>query len=180
MNINLEQSNPIRQAGRRDLMKRVAPAALLASVALLSEKKAMASTITQASWVHGSSAQPESTNVGATHYGWGLRITGTTWVHVAIPTPVIVSDRRLSLTKVSVLYDSDGGSSAALLNVHVYDGGTRIQAWDGVNLKRGFNQLTLSTPHLMQYGAGVSLYLQPNSASAGPYVILQGVGGDFI
>lgn len=61
---------------------------------------------------------------------------GNKWVnyfHIAIPTPVLVEDKRATLTSVHYLFDAR--DTARLTEVHVYDGPTHIKekifGWDG-------------------------------------------------
>lgn len=59
-----------------------------------------------ASWVHGNALtveNPENLNrVG--HFGWGadmqVKPGKSSWFHIALPTPVILSDARSNLNRV--------------------------------------------------------------------------------
>src|SRR5262249_19095091 len=88
---------------RRDILKYARSGLLASSAALLMTRKAEAQTLPQASWIHGTSVQVEYTDrVNAIlRRGFHTYINGrggsTNWFHYAIPTPVIVSGRRLRI-----------------------------------------------------------------------------------
>ena len=78
-----------------------------------------------ASWVHGNALtveNPENLNrVG--HFGWGadmqVKPGKSSWFHIALPTPVILSDARSNLNRVFLMFETEQGS---IRNVHVFDG----------------------------------------------------------
>ena len=165
---------------RRNLLKHAGPAALLTSAALVTEQTARAAVITQASWVHGSSVQIEwpgvATNVRRT--GPGIHVEGgANWLHIAVPTPVICSDRRLCITRAGFSFKVPSGSYVR--HFHVYDGPTRIAAFTP-NFTAGHSgtQLFTITPRLLTLGVGLSLYFDPG-VSATPYIEIYSGGADF-
>lgn len=60
------------------------------------------------------------------------------WFHFAIPTPVIVDDRRLKVGKVWVRYLTNStptkSTSTTVQAIHVYDGETKIAGRDDLKL----------------------------------------------
>jgi hypothetical protein len=165
---------------RRDLLKRAAPAALVTSAALVVPQTAKAAVITQASWVHGSSVQIEWPNVAVNvrRTGTGIHVEGqANWLHIAVPTPVICSDRRLCITRAGFSFRVPSG--AYVRHLHVYDGPTRIAAFSP-NFTAGHSgtQLFTITPRLMTLGVGLSLYFDPGVA-AGAYIEIYSGGADF-
>ena len=123
-----------------------------------------------ASWVHGNALTVQSPQflsaqeVG--HGGWGADysvIPGkATWMHIPVPTPVIVADVRTKFQKFFLLYEVlDGGH---IEQVHIYDGSFKIQEFN--NLGRsgahrpqldGANTFNLSAPHTVIFGIGITL-----------------------
>jgi len=91
-----------------------------------------------ATWTHGCSAVCENlrTPTYALYQGSGVTFTkpggGEDWIHVPIPTPVIVQNVRARLHKVFCLFDAQAG--AEVINFHVFDGGLRIGSRDGTSL----------------------------------------------
>jgi hypothetical protein len=88
--------------------------------------------------------------------------------HFSIPTPVILSDMRLSLLRVFVLWSATG--PASLLAVNVFDGpnvltvsGPNPSARPGngtgglADLILGATRFDLPSPHQVLFGVGVSL-----------------------
>jgi hypothetical protein len=147
-----------------------------------------------ASWVHGNALtveSPENLNrVG--HFGWGADMSVKpgqgSWFHIALPTPVIVSDVRSSLIRVFLLFESEQGS---IRNVHVYDGSFKIQEFNDL-LSEGehrlglddMNTFNLAQPHSVAFGIGVSFFFIANigfdSAIPPSRLIVASAGGDYI
>jgi hypothetical protein len=90
-----------------------------------------------ASWVHGNAVTVENPGsldrVG--HFGWGgdmaIKPGQSSWFHVPLPTPVIVSDVRSKLIRVFVMFKAD---SCSIRNVHVYDGSSKVQEFKQTNV----------------------------------------------
>jgi hypothetical protein len=95
-----------------------------------------------AMWVHGNAfvAQDvnqdvnnaEYTRITGARFGWGVTYSlapngdslgPVHWFHVPLPTGVILDDQNLFIERVMVLFAT---SDAAMSDVHVWDGGTRI------------------------------------------------------
>jgi hypothetical protein len=147
----------------------------------------------QASWIHGNALtveQPENlSHVG--HYGWGadMRIVPgkSSWFHVPLPTPVILNDKRSSLLRVFLMFETEQGS---IRNVHVYDGSSQVQEFNDlflsgehrVNLD-GQNTFNLAKPHVVAYGIGVTFFYVADigfdSNIPPPRLVLGSAGGDY-
>ena len=137
----------------------------------------------QASWIHGNAVVVEDPNsVTLRHVGMGTEMffkfalgtqpTGT-WCHIPIPTPVIVNDVRLKVQTLFLLFQT--GQHAAIDNVHIFDGASRIARFDtvvGNNAagRRSGNHLqsidssstiTLPTPHEVIFGLSISFTFRP-------------------
>jgi hypothetical protein len=95
--------------------------------------------IAHAMWAHGTSLQVEvDGNVESIRrYGFYTRVIGkadtTNWYHFAIPTPVIVSGKRLEFARAMLRFVT-GGTNTVVRDVHVYDGSARLIAHQFVNL----------------------------------------------
>src|SRR4051794_13996880 len=90
--------------------------------------------IAQAMWTHGHAVNVENRAWVVQRTGNAGRIaaTGEGWCHFAVPTPVIVADRRLRLDSVLLRFFT--GDQASITAVHVWDGDTRVATHDGLNL----------------------------------------------
>src|SRR5512144_3037752 len=132
-------------------------------------------------WVHGHSAVIELNNRGRAasedinniqwsallgeRVGWGVIYRGQDnsnyWFHLAIPTPVIMNDRRARLIRAMVLYTTD--PQLQLRSVHVWDGPNRIFTRDGLsvggaNLTLVDNVTSFALPNQEVFcGIGISL-----------------------
>jgi hypothetical protein len=146
-----------------------------------------------ASWVHGNAVTVEAPGnldrVG--HYGWGgdmaIKPGKDSWFHIPVPTPVIVSDARTKLNRVFLLFDAVSGS---IRNVHVYDGSSKVQEFNGLLLEGehrtgldGQNTFVLSAPHTVIWGIGISFYFIADigfdTQIPDARLILGAAGGDF-
>jgi hypothetical protein len=146
-----------------------------------------------ASWVHGNALtveNPENLNrVG--HFGWGadmqVKPGKSSWFHIALPTPVIVSDSRSNLIRVFLMFESEQGS---IRNVHVYDGSFKVQEFNDLLITGehrlsldSVNTFNLANPHTVILGIGVSLlYIADigfDSTIPPSRLILASAGGDY-
>jgi hypothetical protein len=129
--------------------------------------------IANASWAHGTSLQVEvEGNVESIRrYGFFTRVVGmpntTNWYHFAIPTPVIVSNRRLTFARAMLRFVT-GGTNAVVRDVHVYDGHARLVAHDFVNLSGNQDFAVFGVPHKppVFWGAGISIGVQTGNGTA--------------
>ncbi len=120
--------------------------------------------IAEASWTHGTSVQvelPDSLE-SVRRMGFFTRIVGkpgtTNWLHFAIPTPVIVDDRRLTYGPCMLRFVT-GGAAAVVRDVHLYDGEVRVAAHDGVNLSgsQAFTRFGVAHAPKVLWGVGISI-----------------------
>jgi hypothetical protein len=145
-----------------------------------------------AMWVHGNALavqSPESLEVNG-RLGWGadlrVRPGKSTWLHIPVPTPVIIGEVRASLMRVFLLFDARGGRFTA---VHVWDGVNKVQQFDGLDLSGnhvavdGVNTFKLDRPHRVVTGIGVSaVFTAPigfDTSIAATRLIVAAAGADF-
>jgi peptidoglycan hydrolase-like protein with peptidoglycan-binding domain len=129
--------------------------------------------IAHAMWAHGTSLQVEiESNVESIRrYGFYTRVVGkantTNWYHFAIPTAVIVSNRRLVFGRAMLRFVT-GGTNAVVRDVHVYDGSARIVAHQFVNLSGSQPFAVFGVPHKPSvfWGAGISIGVRTGSGTA--------------
>jgi hypothetical protein len=145
-------------------------------------------SIGHAMWAHGTSVQIElDANVESfRRYGFYTRIIGkpntTNWYHVPIPTAVIVSGKRLSFARAMLRFVT-GGTSAAVRDVHVYDGSSRLVTHQAVNLSGSQPFAVFGVPHKppVFWGAGISIGVQTGGGTASQRRIdLISAGVDFL
>jgi hypothetical protein len=146
-----------------------------------------------ASWVHGNALtveNPENLNrVG--HFGWGadmsVKAGKGSWFHIPLPTPVIVSDVRSTLSRVFLMFETEQGS---IRNVHVYDGSFKVQEFNDLQSTGehrtaldGLNTFNLANPHTVAFGIGISFFFVADigfdSAIPPSRLILATAGGDY-
>lgn len=129
--------------------------------------------IAHAMWTHGTSVTVEvDANVEfIQRYGFFTRIIGkpntTNWYHFAIPTAVIVDNRRLVWVRAMLRFLT-GGTTAVVRDVHVYDGEARIIAHQAVNLSGVQPFAVFGVPHkpFVFWGAGISIGVQTGRGNA--------------
>jgi len=88
-----------------------------------------------ASWVHGQAGRVERPDalVASTPFvfGWGLSLAGLpnadNWLHFAIPTPVIVANKRYNITQIGIKATRQS-PQARIAAVHAYDGHHKFYA----------------------------------------------------
>jgi uncharacterized protein DUF6623 len=146
-----------------------------------------------ASWVHGNALTVENSEnlnrVG--HFGWGADMAVKpgkgSWFHIALPTPVILSNVRSSLIRVFLMFESEQGS---IRNVHVYDGSFKVHEFNDLLIEGehrlaldGMNTFNLANPHSVAFGIGVSFFFIASigfdSAIPPSRLILASAGGDY-
>jgi hypothetical protein len=160
-------------------------------------------------WVHGNALVVEDQGqyefIRHRAYGTLLKYNGGTSslddlrvCHIPIPTPQTVDGLTPSVTKVTVLFQTDADAPGAAPNEAI-EGSVRIEkidVWDGPTLittfrKYGWHGSHLSADDLnqlvvpatkVQTGIGVSLFCSIDG-DADPsvwYLIVAGVGADFV
>jgi hypothetical protein len=158
-----------------------------------------------ASWVHGHAGRVErpETLVASTPFafGWGLSLAGLpntfNWLHFAIPTPVIVADKRYNITQIGIKATRQA-PQARIAAVHAYDGHKRFYAnestvpdlpiveqppaapYPDLGNFIGFPVGGLISPPGVLWGIGISLGLQFGGGDQSLQLDIASVGCDFI
>ncbi|MEV0154293.1 DUF6623 family protein [Micromonospora sp. NPDC050686] len=121
--------------------------------------------ITQAMWTHGHTMRVENAAGLASVWraGFFIRVVGkpntTNWFHFAVPTSVIVKDKRQMTDSVMLRFRANS-TAAAVTAVHVYDGERRIVNHDGLNLSPttfGLNRFDVPGKPDVLWGIGISV-----------------------
>jgi hypothetical protein len=103
-------------------------------------------SIKQAAWAHGVAVELETSTWKAFRQGFYMTVTPDApsggWLHIPIPTPVILDGARLRA--VSALGRLQTGPGAKITNFHVYDGEKKIASHDGLSV-------SLPQPELFRY-----------------------------
>lgn len=124
--------------------------------------------ITEAMWVHGHAMRVEYPDRLANIWRAGMyvRATGkpstTNWFHFAVPTTVIVKNKRQMLDSVMLRFRA-GSTHASVTNVHIYDGPSRIAAHDGLDLSPsafGLERFNVAGKPDVLWGIGISVGVQ--------------------
>jgi len=139
--------------------------------------------ISQAMWCHGHSIQPEDPGLTVGRIGWAgqIRHPGSQgWYHLAVPTPVIVTDIRLRIDSALIQFSS--GSQGHIQAIHVYDGGNRIAHEDNVSLS-GTDQLhkleVTGRPQIF-WAVGISIFMTLGADPANAWIDIHAGGADFV
>lgn len=124
--------------------------------------------ITQALWTHGHAVKVERPDQLASIWkaGFFARVVGkpgtTNWLHFAVPTAVIVKDKRQMIDSAMLRFRA-GSSAARVTNVHVFDGENRLVAHDGLSLSPnafGFSRFAVPGRPDVRWGIGITLGVQ--------------------
>jgi hypothetical protein len=139
--------------------------------------------ISQAMWTHGHSLQNEDPSLTVGRIGWAgqIRHPGTQgWYHLAIPTPVIVTDIRLRIDAAMVFFSS--GSQGSIHSFHVWDGNTRLANFDNLNLTgtAQFSRFTVAGQPAVKWGIGISILAVLGTDPANAWIDIHSGGVDFI
>jgi hypothetical protein len=150
--------------------------------------------IKQSSWTGGNSlviGNPEYVEKER-HYAWGTLIGVTPlqgcWFHIHIPTPVILKDDRAKVQKFYLLFHCRDDMPSSIRSVHIWDAGTLVQKFDGLDLKGDYgshidasNTFTLTDPHEVSFVMSISFYFQGGNKSGAERILLtvSGAGADF-
>jgi hypothetical protein len=156
------------------------------------------------SWVHGHAMVAEDNTLDpkpVSHIGFGsviaIRPGFSRWLHIAVPTPVIDNDRRLSVVRVFLLWKIENRGRFDF--VHVWDGHNRIatrytnqnQGADDIIGVRGdhtnidpLSTFELERPIPVFTGIGISFFVS-TEPTTGPVsndvvVTLTAAGADFL
>lgn len=94
--------------------------------------------ISHAMWTHGHNLQVEFPQNGTVeHKGFSAKYISSgagkpNWLHFAIPTPVLVNDKRLKVGSVLIRFRC--GTGGVIKAIHVYDAENKIAGKDNLNL----------------------------------------------
>ena len=143
--------------------------------------------LAEAMWTHGHSMQIEYPERIARVWkaGFFLELEGkpssNNWFHFAIPTTVIVDDRRLRVGSVMLLFDTQS-SDAVVRDVHIFDGETRIAVHNGVNLSgnAGFRRFDVPNNPPVMWGVGISIGVNFGNGSGSRVMRFKSAGCDFL
>jgi hypothetical protein len=130
-------------------------------------------SIAHAMWTHGNELHVEvDRNVESIRpFGFFTRVIGVAntanWYHFAIPTAVIVNDRRLVFARAMLRFLT-GGTSAVVRDVHIYDGSARLVAHQAVNLSGSQPFAVFGVPHKppVFWGSSISVGVQTGAGTA--------------
>lgn len=142
--------------------------------------------LAQAMWIHGTSLQVEFPDRIARTWqaGFYTEIEGKpnteNWFHFAIPSKVIVNDRRLRIGSVMLLGETLS-SDAVIRDIHLYDGPNKIAQHNGVNLSGnlGFRRFDAPTVPFVQWGVGISIGVR-FGATGSRVMRFKSAGCDFV
>ncbi|NUN13133.1 MAG: hypothetical protein HUU55_05805 [Myxococcales bacterium] len=121
--------------------------------------------ITEAMWVHGHAMRVEYPDRLSSTWraGFYVRTVGkpnsTNWFHFAVPTTVIVKNKRQMVDSVMLRFRA-GSNHASVTNVHVYDGPTRIATHDGLDISPSgfeFHRFNVAGKPDVLWGIGISI-----------------------
>ncbi|MEW9551157.1 DUF6623 family protein [Nonomuraea sp. NPDC050783] len=140
-----------------------------------------------ASWASGYTAFPETAGLRTFRQGFGVTFTipagRIEFIHLPIPTPVIVGNDRATLDKVLVLFHAR--QTSEIVEVHVFDGPRRISRFSEMRLSGDHSQgvdtrnvFTVRQPDIA-FGIGVTLRVNNTSASSDSELFISSFGGDF-
>lgn len=144
-------------------------------------------SLNHALWVHGHGAEIEYPDRVASivRKGYSIRVQGnpdtTNWLHIAVPTPVIVDDARMRPMNIQFRCKAEGGGSLGA--VHVYDGEARIVETEspaGTLDPDGWVRVRVTDFDdvlCVRWGVGISIQLR--FGPAGGRVEFESAGADF-
>lgn len=143
--------------------------------------------LAEAMWAHGYSMQIEyPDNIArAWKAGFYYEVEGkantNNWFHFAVPTTVIVDDRRLRVGSVMVLFETLS-PDAIVRDVHIYDGPDRIATYNGVNItgNAGFRRFDVPSHPAVKWGIGISLGVTFGGGTGSRVMRFKSAGCDFI
>jgi hypothetical protein len=139
-------------------------------------------------WVHGHDGEIEHPDrlSSMTQKGYHLRIEGkpstTNWLHFAIPTPVIIDDRRMRPIRATLLFKPGGGASVD--DLHLYDGEKRIPQDDAPSAEvqsNGWTRLRVgvNTDEITSVRWGIGLSVKLGFDATGGSVDVEAAGCEF-
>jgi len=150
----------------------------------LKYKRRYKMAIAQATWTHGHSIQVELPQNGtverrgfsARYLSSGARVK---WLHFAIPTPVLVNDKRLRVASALVRFKC--GTGGFVKAIHVYDGENRIAANDNLNLnftEWHLERVDVLADPIILWGLGISINV--NFGASDRWIEFSAAGCDLV
>lgn len=137
----------------------------------------------QAFWTNGVDIALENRSWSTLRQGFGTFVRPSNestsgWVHFSIPTPVILSNVRVTAGQALVRFST--GPQAKIGAFHVYDGENKISEQNGLSLGGTLQVATqpLGRPQIF-WGTGISLLLDFTGTGEDAWVQLIGAGIDF-
>lgn len=143
--------------------------------------------LAHASWIHGHSMQIEHPDqiTSIWRAGFYIRIIGNSgtynWFHFAIPTPVIVNDRRLKVGSVMLCFRTLSGD-ASVNNVHVYDAEQKIAEHNNLRMtgEHPFERFEVPGHPEARFGIGISIGVSFGVESMNHGMEFSSAGCDFL
>jgi hypothetical protein len=148
--------------------------------------------LTNANWIHGTATNAEYPRYlyNTFRKGWGTTYVGKNntfnWFHFAIPTTVISNGMRNKVAKTFVLFKTDG--NAKITNVTVWDGPSKIKAYDGISRSGDHssaidssNTFVIDPPSYVYWGVGISVGVEfgsMNTKGIRPAILFTTAGED--
>ncbi len=143
----------------------------------------------QAFWVHGTSVQMEREGyfISKQRAGYAamFKTHGKEWFHFAIPTPVIVNDKRTKLKRIFVLYETKG--TAKITNIHIHDGVKTVKAFKKISFSGDHSKkidkynVWEIKPVQVKFGLGISVHVDfgPPTKLGVPEIRFTSAGADY-
>jgi len=138
-----------------------------------------------AMWVHGNIVRAENPPDFETRRGWGIQFGGRAkinWFHIPLTTPVILDSVRPKLAKIFVFYKTNG---ATIKSIHVFDGPTKVKAFDGLNLSGDHSKSldasnTLAITPSLTISSGLGLSVGVEFGATPGDILFTAAGADFM
>ena len=177
------------QVTRRGVLGRFGAIAAAVSAGLALPVTAQAAgrgrRITVTTHGHGFRVEDVSNSYSVVPYGWGLAISGwkdgkapkVLWVHAVIPVlgvwqqiSATKRERSVHLSEFRIQFTTTGGVNQRVSNLDIWDGGKRILARSGLNMRGPFFSGGFAKPiRLQNYALGISIGLTiPSLLDSGP------------
>jgi hypothetical protein len=139
-------------------------------------------TIALAMWTHGHSVQVEDPSWPVQRTGNAGRIARSNtagWCHFAVPTPVIVADRRLRIDSVLLRYFT--GDESAIHAVHIWDGDTRLAIHENLSLSgpNRVDRFQVEGKPEVRWGIGISVNVGFGFELEEAWIEFNAAGADF-
>lgn len=186
----LAPCNDTGAVGRRGFFKYAAGGVLAGSLGLILGGKAEAAKapkLNHAMWTHGTSIQEQfpSSTAGIWRYGDGSLVffnsgESNVWLQFAIPTPLIVKNKRLKIQSVMLDFRT-WSSDVRVTAVNAYDGSTLIAQYNDVFTgDHPFEKFDVPGHPLVYRGINIQVGVSTGVAAMDHMVTFRSAGGDFI